>query len=294
MVYSHTEREQLREYYKFSHLRKPARPPLSRFFVFPTPIPKMNTKIQSELQRIERDHSVRVLFAAESGSRAWGFASRDSDYDVRFIYAHERDWYLSVEETRDVIEEPVSDQLDICGWDIRKALQLLRKSNPSLLEWLKSPIVYRAEPGFALLFGHLAAEFASPDRLFLHYLHMAQGNAREFLCGDHIRLKKYLYVLRPLLACRWIEQKRGPVPMEFDTLVDELVKEPLVRIHTAVLVARKRAGEELDMAQRIPVISDFIDMELERLAKIAPARSASPAPEKLNTFFREFCFAEAA
>jgi uncharacterized protein len=254
----------------------------------------MNTQIQSELQRIERDHRVRVLYAAESGSRAWGFASRDSDYDVRFIYAHERDWYLSVDEKRDVIEEPVSDQLDMSGWDIRKALQLLRKSNPPLLEWLKSPIVYRADPGFALLFGHLAVEFASPDRLFLHYLHMAQRNAREYLGGDTVRLKKYFYVLRPLLACRWIEQKRGPVPMEFETLVNELVKEPLVRIHTAVLVARKRAGEELDHAQRIPVISDFIDAELIRLQAISPIDGAQPEPEKLNTFFREFFVAEAA
>lgn len=254
----------------------------------------MNTKIQSELQRIERDHQVRVLFAAESGSRAWGFASRDSDYDVRFIYVHERDWYLSIEEKRDVIEEPVNDELDICGWDLRKALQLLRKSNPSLLEWLKSPIVYRAEPGFALLFGHLAAEFASPDRLFLHYLHMAQGNAREYLKGDIVRLKKYFYVLRPLLACRWIEQKRGPVPMEFQTLVDELIQDPLLRLHIAVLTARKRAGEELDRAQRVPIISAFIEAELDRLAQVAPTNVIAPTTEKLNTFFREFCFAEAA
>jgi predicted nucleotidyltransferase len=198
----------------------------------------MNTKIQSELQRIERDHEVRVLFAAESGSRAWGFASRDSDYDVRFIYVHERDWYLSIEERRDVIEEPINYQLDISGWDLRKALQLLRKSNPPLLEWLKSPIVYKADPGFALLFGHLAVEFASADRLFLHYLHMAQGNARGYLKGDIVRLKKYFYVLRPLLACKWIEQGRGPVPMEFQTLVDELVQDPLLRLHIAVLTAR--------------------------------------------------------
>lgn len=254
----------------------------------------MNTQIQSELQRIERDHQVRVLFAAESGSRAWGFASRDSDYDVRFIYAHERDWYLSVDQKRDVIEEPISDQLDVSGWDIRKALQLLRKSNPPLLEWLKSPIVYRADPGFALLFGHLAAEFASPERLFHHYLSMARGNARDYLGGEFVRLKKYFYVLRPMLACRWIEQKRGPVPMEFQTLVDELVQEPLVRIHIAVLVARKRAGEELDRGHRNPIISNFIEKELARLAEIAPPAIAQPEPENLNTFFREFCLAEAA
>lgn len=254
----------------------------------------MNTKIQSELNRIEREHRVRVLFAAESGSRAWGFASRDSDYDVRFIYVHERDWYMSVESRRDVIEEMISDELDICGWDLRKTLQLLRKSNPALLEWLKSPLVYRANPEFALLFGHLASEFYSPERGYQHYLSMARANYRDYLQGDVVKLKKYFYVLRPLLAARWIEQGRGPVPMRFEKLVDELVEEPLVRIHIAVLTARKRAGEELDKAHRIPVISNFIEAELERLQAVAPTDVEPPEPEKLNVFFREFCLAEAA
>jgi predicted nucleotidyltransferase len=254
----------------------------------------MNTKIQSELLRLEREHRVRVLFAIESGSRAWGFASRDSDYDVRFIYAHERDWYLSVEPRRDVIEEPISDALDLSGWDLRKALQLLRKGNPALMEWLKSPIVYRADPAFALLFGHLATEFHSPERSFRHYLSMARGNYKDYLTGDIVRLKKYFYVLRPLLAARWIEQGRGPVPMEFETLVRELVADPLLRIHIEVLTARKRAGEELDRAHRIPVVSQYIEAELARLESVAPAAPVPPEPEKLNVFFREFCLAEAA
>ncbi|CAN5634570.1 nucleotidyltransferase domain-containing protein [soil metagenome] len=254
----------------------------------------MNTKIQSELLRIEREHNVRVLFAVESGSRAWGFASRDSDYDVRFIYAHERDWYLSVDVKRDVIEEPINDALDISGWDLRKTLHLLRKSNPSLLEWLKSPIVYLADAEFALMFGHLAAEFHSPERTFLHYLHMARGNHKDYLRGDVVKLKKYFYVLRPLLAARWIERGLGPVPMEFDALVDKLVEDPLLRIHISVLTARKRAGEELDKANRIPVISNFIEAELARLEAGAPKDVAQPESEKLNVFFREFCLAEAA
>lgn len=254
----------------------------------------MNTKIQSELNRIEREKGVRVLYAAESGSRAWGFASRDSDYDVRFIYAHERDWYLSIDQRRDVIEEPVDSQLDICGWDLRKTLQLLRKSNPALLEWLKSPIVYQADPEFALLFGHLATEFYSPERVFQHYLSMARGNARDYLRGDIVRLKKYFYVLRPLLAARWIERRDTPVPIRFQTLVDEMVEDHNLRVHIAVLTARKRAGEELDKAQRIPVISRFIENELARLESVAPRDAAQPEPEKLNTFFREFCLAEAA
>jgi len=254
----------------------------------------MNDRIQSELRRIEAERRVRVLYAAESGSRAWGFASRDSDYDVRFIYAHERDWYLSVDAGRDVIEEPIDSRLDISGWDLRKTLQLLRKSNPALMEWLKSPIVYRADPQFALLFGLLAVEYYSPERAFRHYLHMARGNWRNYFRDDIVRLKKYFYVLRPLLACVWIEQKRGPVPMRFETLVNELVREPLLRIHIGVLTARKRAGEELDQAQRIPPISNFIEAELNRLEALAPEEGPKPESDKLNAFFREFCLAEAA
>ena len=187
-------------------------------------------RVRNELAKVEADHGVRVLYACESGSRAWGFASRDSDYDVRFIYVHRRDWYLSIEDRRDVIETQISDGLDISGWKLRKTLRLLRKSNPPLLEWLKSPVVYRHDPVFAIEFGAIASQFYSPRRCFAHYLHMALGNWRDYLCGrKQVRLKKYLYVFRPLLACRWIERGLGQVPMLFDELVALVLDEPDVR-----------------------------------------------------------------
>src|ERR1700739_4004605 len=105
-------------------------------------------RVLAELAQVERDQEVQVLYACESGSRAWGFASRDSDYDARFLYVHPREWYLSVEDRRDVIERPLEDDLDVSGWELRKALRLLRKSNPPLLEWLKSPVVYRQDRAF--------------------------------------------------------------------------------------------------------------------------------------------------
>lgn len=253
-----------------------------------------NEQIRAELSRVEREHGVRVLFAVESGSRAWGFASRDSDYDVRFIYAHPCEWYLAVDERRDVIEAPISDGLDLSGWDVRKALKLLRNSNPSLHEWIKSPIVYQAEPTFALLFGLLASEFYAAERSFRHYLRMAQGNHRAYLQSERVRLKKYLYVLRPLFAAQWIERGFGAVPMKFEALVDRLVEDVNLRFHIAMLVARKRAGEELDEAQCIPPIHAFIENELARLEKIVPVTAPAADAEKLNQFFREFCFAEAA
>src|SRR5258708_16293983 len=119
----------------------------------------VHQRVRDALAQVEAERHVRVLFACESGSRAWGFASRDSDYDVRFLYVHQRDWYLSVEDHRDVIELPISDDLDVSGWELRKALRLLRKSNPPLLEWLKSPFVYRCNPAFVADFEPLAAAF---------------------------------------------------------------------------------------------------------------------------------------
>ena len=102
----------------------------------------MKSRILSHLREIETTENVRIVYACESGSRAWGFPSADSDYDVRFLYVHPLEWYLSVDVKRDVIERPLQGGLDISGWDLKKALQLFRKSNPPLLEWLGSPIVY--------------------------------------------------------------------------------------------------------------------------------------------------------
>ena len=249
-------------------------------------------RVRHALAQVETERNVRVLFACESGSRAWGFASRDSDYDVRFLYVHRRDWYLSVEDRRDVIEQPIADDLDVSGWELRKALRLLRKSNPPLLEWLKSPVVYRHDPVFAAEFGALAMEFYSPRRCFAHYLHMAIGNWRDYLRGrEEVSLKKYLYVFRPLLACRWIERQRGQVPMLFAQLVEGVLDESDVRAALAELVARKQAGEELAVAPPVEALTRFIEAELPRLEALNEPDDAAGEVEDLNGFFRRYALA---
>ncbi len=250
---------------------------------------KVFNSVGKELRRIEQAYDVRVLYACESGSRAWGFASQDSDYDVRFLYVHSRDWYLSIEDRRDVIEEPISEGLDISGWELRKTLRLLRKSNPPLLEWLKSPVVYAWDEEFVSQFKQLADDYYSPARCFQHYLQMAFGNAREFLKQDEVRKKKYLYVLRPLLACRWIERNMGQVPMLFDELVEGVVDEADVRAAIANLVARKKAGDELDRGPKDAVLSRYIDAELASLEHIPREEEAAPDAAELNRFFQSHC-----
>ena len=250
------------------------------------------SRVRDALARVEAAHDVRVLFACESGSRAWGFASRDSDYDVRFLYVHRRDWYLSVDDRRDVVELPLAADLDVSGWELRKALRLLRKSNPPLLEWLRSPMVYRHDPAFAAQFGALANAFYSPQRCFTHYLHMARGNWRDYLLGrEQVSLKKYLYVFRPLLGCRWIERGRGPVPMEFDRLVAGTLEASDVRAALDDLVARKQAGDELAVASPVVALSRFVEDELPRLAALTADDEAQTDPELLNRFFRRYALA---
>jgi len=253
---------------------------------------QVHQRVRDALARVEAERNVRVLYACESGSRAWGFASRDSDYDVRFLYVHPRDWYLSVDERRDVIELPIAEDLDVSGWELRKALRLLRKSNPPLLEWLQSPVVYGCDPAFLAAFRELAAGFYSPRRCFAHYLHMAFGNWRHYLLGrEQVSLKKYLYVFRPLLACRWIERQLGPVPMLFVELVEGVLEEPEVRAALDALVVRKQSAVELAVEPPVEALSRFIAAELPRLDAFAEPEESAGDQEELNRFFRRHALA---
>jgi predicted nucleotidyltransferase len=247
---------------------------------------KIKQEIESRLRQIEQEEEVRIFYACESGSRAWGFPSADSDYDVRFLYINKPNWYLSIDQKRDVIERKISDSIDMSGWDIRKALKLLRKSNPPLLEWLNSPIVYQQSVEIIEKIRQLMPEYYSPKSCLHHYFHMAEGNFREYLKGEIVWVKKYFYVLRPILACKWIEAGYGVVPMEFEKLIQELVDDEELKLAIEDLVKRKREGQELDREPRIPVISAFIEAELERLGSTSFLGSAQYDAEKLNEVFR--------
>lgn len=251
--------------------------------------PAVRHEVLAALANIEVTHQVKIFLACESGSRAWGFPSTDSDYDVRFLYAHPPGWYLSidVERKRDVIELPISDQLDISGWDLRKALQLFRKSNPPLLEWLQSPLIYKETALVAAQFRALIPTHYQPVACLYHYLHMARGNVRDYLRTEEVWVKKYFYVLRPLLAIQWLEAGIGPVPMAFEVMVNRLIDDPVLKAAIAQLLHDKRAGAELDRGPRIEPISAFIEAEMDRLATLDITPAPKPGTlEELNVFFR--------
>lgn len=247
--------------------------------------------IVSQLAELEKQENITILYACESGSRAWGFASRDSDWDVRFIYVRPHEWYLSIdlERKRDVIELEIVNDLDINGWDIRKALNLFQKTNPPLIEWLHSPIVYVDRTGFKEKLYNLLPKYYSHRSCFYHYLHMAKRNYREYLKGKTVRIKRYLYVLRPLLALRWLEVKKSIVPVPFAVLLDEISSgEKMVYEAVCSLLERKKRGDELDVEPKLPVLNDFIERELSRLAETASGlEKISASVEPLNEFFRK-------
>ena len=224
--------------------------------------PEIRQRVLQALADIEARYEVKVLFACESGSRGWGFASPDSDYDVRFVYVNKLPWYLSVEPRRDVIELPISDALDVNGWDLRKALQLLRKSNPTLIEWLDSPVMYRQEEVLAQRMRELAVRFFSPQNGRYHYLAMARKNFRGYLQGESVRLKKYLYVLRPLLAVRWIDRGLGMPPMRFADLATGTLEDKALLEEINRLLAVKMQANETEYSPRWPHIHAFIEQEL--------------------------------
>jgi uncharacterized protein len=250
----------------------------------------MRERVLQELLRIERQNNVRILLAVESGSRAWGFASPDSDYDVRFVYAHERDWYLSVFEDRDVIEEMLPDRLDINGWDLRKSLRLFSKCNLALNEWLGSPIVYSEVPGFRERFLRMIPRYFNPIGAMHHYRSMADRAITEHLIDGQIAIKKLFYVLRPLLVCRWIRHTVAQPPTEFERLTLSAWVTAEEKAWIASLLEQKSVAAEAHTVTLDEDRATRIRSELDRYeseAGVLPVQRESNVTG-LDTFFRDF------
>ena len=241
-----------------------------------------------QLQRLEREEEIRILYAVESGSRAWGFASKNSDWDVRFLYVHRPEWYLRIDRQKDTLERMLPHDLDLSGWDLPKALRLFRKGNPALLEWLRCPVVYLEQGQVAQQMRELRLLYFDPKACMYHYLHMAGGNWRQYLQGrQQVRLKKYFYVLRPLLACAWVEEEGTMPPVEFDQLVETQVQQPELKAAIHELTERKKAGEELEKGTTIPVLHDFLAKQLAHFTEAVkrfPKREP-PRTEPLDKLF---------
>lgn len=234
----------------------------------------MEKIINEKLNEIEARENVKILHCAESGSRAWGFASPDSDFDVRFIYVRPKEFYLRLEKTRDVIEWQLDETLDINGWDLQKALRLLHSSNPTLFEWNSSPIVYRTTDKWQGISSVINEYFVAKSGLY-HYLSTAKKNYRVYLQNETVKLKKYFYVLRPLLACKWIIDRGTPPPMPFSQLADAYLDEK-IKPHVERLLSIKMNSPEISTGGRIDELNAYIEETAEEINRYLESCPAKP------------------
>jgi len=249
----------------------------------------MKEAVIKELRAIESDAHVRVLLAVESGSRAWGFASPDSDYDVRFIYVHEPNWYSTIFEGRDVIEKMLPGDLDVSGWELRKSLRLFSKCNLALNEWIGSPVLYQEAPGFRSELSTLIPAFFNPLGATHHYMSMARQALSSMAPDGRISIKKFLYATRALMACRWIERYRSQPPTEFMAMVRNLASAS-ERSQIEQLVLQKSSADEkveivIDELRRAEIQNELHAFDRAAFAFEKPIRSTV---EKLDTILRRW------
>jgi|APTNR8051073442_1049403.scaffolds.fasta_scaffold00075_51 hypothetical protein len=246
--------------------------------------------ILQRLIALSKLHNVRILYAVESGSRAWGFPSPNSDWDVRFIYAHPAEWYLSVEERPNVIEQLGPDHIDAVGWDIRKAMRLFRASNPSLMEWLRSPIVYSETAGFASTLRELQNDHFSRAAALHHYRKMAQDNYGQHLAGQSwVELKKYLYVIRSLVSIQQVLNTGTIGHVDFRKDLDDVLPNGSVREAIDRLLADKIKVDRIGSGNRIKVLDDWIDeqflaMDEQPYPPVPPLLPASTLDPLIHRF----------
>ena len=251
--------------------------------------PEVRAEIETRLSAIEAADGVRVLLAIESGSRAWGFPSPDSDYDIRFLYVRPRDWYLRLRAGRDVIERPILDEIDLNGWDVRKALNLLLKSNAVVSEWIESPIRYRPDDPFVAKLAALADDLLNPRALAYHYAKSGTTAADRWLDGsDDVPVKKYFYALRPALAIRAIrlDPSRRP-PMNLHALIAASGLPAHLVEQIDILVRAKARTNERANGARLPEIDALIRDELGRAGDLPVRKLRDRFVDRASSLFVE-------
>lgn len=248
----------------------------------------MKEIILQKLTELEQSENIKILYACESGSRAWGFASPDSDFDVRFIYSRNVNHYLSIAAMPDVVGLPVNEVLDIGGWDLKKALKLFLKSNGPLYEWLQSPIVYRQDNTFINELRGLMPAYFSLRSGGNHYLSMANNTLRDDLQGDKVKLKRYFYALHPALACQWIVEKRTVPPMEFDQL-RVLISDDNVQKSIDDLLEQKKTADEKAFITPVALLNEWLTDTLNHCREQIPLMpSEKKDADELNEVFRKY------
>lgn len=243
---------------------------------------EMMELVPEKLRQIELEYGIRVLYAAESGSRAWGTHSPRSDFDVRFIYIRPREEYLRLEQTRDVLEFPITGEWDMCGWDLAKMLQLLHGSNTQIYEWFSSTVVY-VDDGFSQRIEPLLQRFFSVKAGVKHYLNQADRKQKQQDRAEQTKVKHYLYRLQHLSSAQWILDHQSPVPVNFETVTRTLPER--LQQEAQSLLKRKRAGVKL--MEHEPWLNEWLLQERQRLQLLEEElpRFEDMGWKALNRFF---------
>lgn len=246
-----------------------------------------NDKINKYLIDIEFEFNVQILLACETGSRAWGFPSPDSDFDIRFIYKHNVDWYLSLNEQKDTIEMMFeNNEIDLSGWDLKKSLNLLWKSNSALMERIQSPIIYKIDERFVKEINQLSQTTYSKIATMYHYLSMAKNMFADVKDNENVKLKKLFYALRAALACKWIEEREEIPPIVFQTMLEKLDFDLSLKNRIYELIVLKSTKDEMYIHNAEIDLNIFIEELISNAEKIAKSLPSSNGNiNDLNKFF---------
>ena len=230
----------------------------------------IKSTILQKLLETQRNYNVKIPLAVESGSRGWGFASPDSDYDCRFVYIHEKNWYLSVFDKPDIIEYAAGKVFDINGWDLRKFIAHTVKSNAVMLEWLSSNDVYQKDEAIASLLSELGGKFFNPVTVSHHYLGMAVKKYAELTSAGKSKLKHYFYVLRPLANIRYIETYEKMPHMKYNRTLAGIGLDKGVRNEIQLLLDTKKFTDESYVVERNEVLLRYFSDEIRRQSERLP------------------------
>lgn len=245
--------------------------------------------IKEKLYEIQEKEKIIIHHAIESGSWGWGFESKDSDFDVRFIYIHQTEWYLNVFEGSDVIEIPIDEVFDINGWDLKKALKLIYKSNVPLLEWLSSPIIYKENESFIEELANIAKIYFSQVSVIYHYINLAKKSFSELLTLDNIKIKILFYFIRPIIACMWIEKYNVIPPMNLQVMLKEIEIDNKIKNIINELVIVKADSTEFDVIRPQIELMNFLKDKLQYYEAYAKniKNERERDPSALNEFFHK-------
>jgi len=244
----------------------------------------MKQKIKQICENIEKEHKIKILFAVENGSRAWEMSSKDSDYDVRFVFVRPIEDYIVINKPKEVIQIAFDKDLNKCnskgslidmsGFDIFKYVKLLSDSNPTTIEWITSNVVYYGKQNE--VFRKFALKNFSSLSLYCHYKSLCRNNYLKYLKkGNEVTYKRYLYAFRGLVNAKWVAHKKSvPLISFLETLkrsksfIDKEIIEKLSKI-----IKLKLRGGEKDKIRNIVKLDEYIEDFLKDDSEIPKKKS---------------------